>query len=130
MESYCFALGCLNMDGGIKLEENYEEFKIRLGKRIMDLRHRKKFTREYLAEKVDISPKFLYEIEMGKKGCSSYILQRLSNAFGVSLDYLMNNEKSLEAYTEIEEICLMFGNNQKKKISDILRILYDISQEV
>ncbi len=118
------------MTGGIKLEENYEEFKIRLGKRIMNLRLKKKFTREYLAEKVDISPKFLYEIEMGKKGCSSYILQRLSNALGVSADYLIHNEKSLEMYTEIEELCLKFGNNQKKKIGDILRLLYDISQEI
>ena len=36
-----------------------------VGERIRELREIQCYTREALAEKVDISPKFLYEIETG-----------------------------------------------------------------
>ena len=38
------------------------------GIRIRFLREERHYTREYLAEMADISPKFLYEIESGQKG--------------------------------------------------------------
>ena len=37
------------------------------GYRIMKIRLERHYSREYLAELADISPKFLYEIEIGKK---------------------------------------------------------------
>lgn len=40
---------------------------IQVGARIRELREIQNYTREVLAEKVDISAKFLYEIEAGKK---------------------------------------------------------------
>ncbi len=40
---------------------------IRVGERIRELREIQNYTREVLAEKVEISAKFLYEIETGKK---------------------------------------------------------------
>ena len=41
---------------------------------------------------MDISAKFLYEIEMGKKGFSADILCRISRALSVSCDYIMLGE--------------------------------------
>lgn len=38
-----------------------------VGGRIRELREKKKLSREILAERIDISTKFLYEIETGKK---------------------------------------------------------------
>lgn len=40
---------------------------IRVGERIRELREVQNYTREAFAEKIDISAKFLYEIETGKK---------------------------------------------------------------
>lgn len=48
---------------------NSTNFNKNLGKRILSERLLHNYTREYLAELADISPKFLYEIETGKKGC-------------------------------------------------------------
>ncbi len=111
------------------MQDTHEKFNLILGERIMEIRVRHKFTREYLAEKVEISPKFLYEIEMGKKGCSSYVLCRLAEALDVSADFLLQNEESLLNQSDIEELYLKFENNEKKKIKDILKILYEISHE-
>lgn len=38
-----------------------------MGIRIQELRKERNMTREELAEKAEISTKFLYEVEMGKK---------------------------------------------------------------
>lgn len=68
----------------------YRDFNLRTGKKIKSLRIERKFTREYLAELTDISCKFLYEIEIGKKGCSAYVLYRLAKSLNVSADFLMD----------------------------------------
>lgn len=41
--------------------------KEKVGNRIRELREMHNYTREGMAEMVEISPKFLYEIESGKK---------------------------------------------------------------
>ena len=50
----------------------------KIGYRIRELREMHNYTREEMAEMVEISPKFLYEIESGKKGFSSEILCKIS----------------------------------------------------
>ena len=67
----------------------YNEFNTKTGKKIREVRLKRKYTRDYLAVQADISSKFLYEIEIGKKGCSAYILYRLAVALGVKVDCLI-----------------------------------------
>ena len=43
-------------------------FDVQVGRRIRELREIENYTREAFSEKVEISAKFLYEIETGKKG--------------------------------------------------------------
>ena len=65
-----------------------------VGKRIMLLRKERRFTREELAERADISYKFLYEIENDTKNFSASTLERLSDALGVSMDFIMKGRKN------------------------------------
>lgn len=64
-----------------------------VGQRIRGLREIRSYTRRNLAEKIDVSEKFLYEIEMGKKGFSADILYRLAIALAVSCEYIMAGEE-------------------------------------
>ncbi len=100
---------------------------IQIGERIRELREIQNYTREAFAEKVDISSKFLYEIEVGKKGFSADTLCRISQALSVSCDYIMLGEEKEHRGTE-KIICVleMLEPKQKSKIQDILRILYDM----
>lgn len=100
---------------------------IQIGERIRELRETQNYTREAFAEKVDISAKFLYEIEVGKKGFSADTLCRISQALSVSCDYIMLGEEKEHRGTE-KIICVleMLEPKQKSKIQDILRILYDM----
>ncbi len=72
------------------------------GERIFLMRAEKGYSREKLAEKALISPKFLYEIETGRKGFSAIILYQISQALQVNCDYIMTG--SSEGRTvEIQE---------------------------
>lgn len=98
-----------------------------IGIRIRELRESKKLSREALAEKIDISPKFLYEVETGKKGFSAEILCRLSKELSVSCDYIMlgenpENESMDKMIYTLERIEPM----HLRQMQDIFKILYDM----
>ena len=63
-----------------------------MGIRIQELRKERNMTREELAEKAEISTKFLYEIEIGKKGISAETLLKIAVALSASCDYLLTGE--------------------------------------
>lgn len=100
---------------------------IEIGERIRELRKSRNYTREGFAEKADISSKFLYEIEIGKKGFSADTLCRIAQVLSVSCDYIMFGEE--KEYRSIQKIaCALEGLEPKQvsKIQDILKILYDM----
>lgn len=98
-----------------------------IGERIRELREIQCFTREALAEKVDISSKFLYEIETGKKGFSADVLCRLSRALSVSCDYIMLGEDvSNQGSEQISCLLESLGHQQVSRIQNVLLLLSDM----
>ncbi len=65
---------------------------VKMGERIAMTRVQQGLSREELAERANISPRFLYEIETGKKGFSVKVLYDMCNALGVTSEYLMTGE--------------------------------------
>lgn len=66
-----------------------ENFMLFIGKRLRKQREKLNLTREEFAEKANISPQFLAEIENGKKGMSVTTLYKICNNFNLSADYLL-----------------------------------------
>ena len=102
-----------------------EDFLKKIGQRIKTLRISKQFSREYLAELADISPKYLYEIESGKKSCSAYILYRLSFALNTSVDYI-HDAKVLPHTEEIIALVNLFDNGLERDLHSLLDILQNL----
>lgn len=100
---------------------------IHIGERIRELRERQNYTREVFAEKVDISSKFLYEIETGKKGFSADTLCRIAKALTVSCDYIMLGDK-MEHRDNEEIICVLekLEPTQISQMQDLVKTLYEI----
>ena len=57
-----------------------------IGIRIKDIRNRRGFTQEELAEKIDINPKYLSSIERGKENPTLNTLIKLSESLDVNLN--------------------------------------------
>jgi len=69
-----------------------KDFNVSVGSRIKEKRLELKWTRDKLAYEAKISDKFLYDLEVGKKGMSAETLHKLSRALGVSADWLLGGE--------------------------------------
>ena len=80
----------------------------------------------YLA---DISEKFLYEIEMNKKGFSAETLMKLSHALEVSMDYIMLGKGSRKYDDEIVATLEQFKPNTLEMVDRLLKAAYEISKE-
>lgn len=113
---------------GDSVEINIKEFSEKTGRKIMELRLRKGYTRDCLAEMADISPKFLYEIEAGKKCCSSYVLYRIARALEVNSDYFISQESLLENTQKWDTMIRYFSISQIEEIQEIIQALYRLIQ--
>ena len=63
---------------------------IEVGQRITELRKKRGYTREKLAEFADISVQFLADIEKGRKGMTVNTLRKIAATLNVSTDYIVN----------------------------------------
>lgn len=82
-----------------------------LGERVKLGRKANNLTREKLAEIVDVSPRFLAEVEAGKTGVSLQTLKNISLALSTSTDYLLG----LDNITNINQLEII--NNQLTNIN-------------
>ncbi|MBQ9795299.1 MAG: helix-turn-helix transcriptional regulator [Clostridia bacterium] len=62
---------------------------IAIGARIRKQREFLGFTREELAEKIEVTPKFCSDIELGVKGMSVPTLCRIARSLNLSADYIL-----------------------------------------
>ena len=67
-----------------------DPFQVQLGERIRALRNRAGFTQERLAEKADVSVKFIGNIERGESAVSVRTLRRIAHALSVTLKELFD----------------------------------------
>lgn len=97
---------------------------VEIGLRIQELRKERNMTREDLAEKAEISSKFVYEIESGKKGLSAESVLKISKALSVSSDYLLTGEGKGKRGK--------FDNlnpKQLKRLEKIIKLIYEFCND-
>lgn len=97
-----------------------------MGERIMLTRIMRGYTREGLADLAHISPKFLYEIETGRKGLSARNLYTLSRALKVDSEYLLTGKQAVEHDQKLMDILQLFGENYTEKLAQILLSIYEM----
>ncbi len=97
------------------------------GHRIRLLREKENLSRELFSELTDISPKFLYEIEMGLKGFSADTLYKISKTLRVSSEYLLSGHVIECENAELMNILNMFTPEQIKEVIALLKAVYKIT---
>ena len=65
-----------------------------MGRRIRQRREVLGMSREDLARRLDVTSKFIADLEYGDKGTSVKNLYRLKQMLGLSVDYLMDGDRS------------------------------------
>lgn len=96
------------------------------GERILLVRIMRGYTRETLAEMASISPKFLYEIENGRKGFSAAVLYNICKALKVDCDYILTGEQNENYDKELLETLKLFNKSQMDCITIILKKIHEL----
>ncbi len=100
---------------------------IQIGKRLRRHRENMNLTREEFAEKANISPQFLAEIENGKKGMSVDTLYKICKNLSISADYILFGLLSNNALSDSAKNVI--GNLPEPLLSyteDIIQIVNNI----
>lgn len=93
-----------------------------VGKRIKKQRLLLGYSREELAEKANITPRFCYDLELGLKGMSVETLCNLREALNLSTDYILfgeseNRDEDSESITALIDTC---PPDKKTYLTDII----------
>lgn len=75
-----------------------------LPQRIKDLRKYFKYTQEELSEKLNITTKFLSELETGKKNPSTTTIIKILNTLNISFDNFINNNYDIQIVKQQETL--------------------------
>lgn len=97
-----------------------------LGERIRELRKSRNLSQEQLAEKMDISSKYLSQIETGGKTPSVEALDRLATVLNVEMSDLFEFRHLDSAASVIEEINLLLisaSEEQRRRSLKVIRAL-------
>lgn len=65
--------------------------KVKFGLRIKEIRLKNHISQEGLALKADIDRTYIQSIESGKRNVSLVTIEKLANAFDISIDNLLKN---------------------------------------
>ncbi|MCM1230859.1 MAG: helix-turn-helix transcriptional regulator [Ruminococcus flavefaciens] len=97
---------------------NYKE----MGRRIRRQREALGYTREQLAEKLDVSTKFCSDIELGVKGVSIQTLAKLTDLLNLSADYILFGEYAQGDSIELETLFLIAQKCPEKHRENLVAI--------
>jgi transcriptional regulator with XRE-family HTH domain len=102
-----------------------------IGKRIKELRLQKKLTQEELANRLDLTEKYISNIETGTASCGFPKMVQLANILNCSLDYLLGEnlkyngrkEKNNAGLAELTYKLESLNKNQVEHINDVVNSL-------
>lgn len=104
-----------------------------MGLRIRRQREKLGYTREQLAEKLEVSPKFCSDIELGVKGMSIQTLAKLSDILNLTTDYILFGNPSGDTSTEMTVLTKLLTkcppNQQAHLVTIVHTFLEAVSQE-
>ena len=102
---------------------NNSSLNLILGERVKSLRLERNITREILAEKIDVSTRFLADVEAGKVGVSLSTLKNLCLALNTSADYLIGIYHPSDNQLQMIEITSKIENISPEYLPQIVKII-------
>lgn len=95
-----------------------------IGARIRSCREAQGLTREQFSEAINVTPRFLYDIELGNKGMSIDTLANIGNTLHVSTDYILvgtTPEAQDDINPEIIALMKQCPVRQREHLSEIIK---------
>ena len=97
-----------------------KEINIQIGEQIRIAREQAKITQEQLAERIDVSPQYISDLERGVVGISIATLKRACVSLHVSSDQILFGESVNDVTTIIENQLRALSKEQCVLLSEII----------
>ena len=97
-----------------------KEINIQIGEQIKLARERVKLTQEQFAERIDVSPQYVSDLERGVVGVSISTLKRICIVLGVSSDQILFGSETESRAAAMAEKCKSLSETQYMLLSDIV----------
>ena len=92
---------------------------VEIGKRIRNARKNLKLTQEKLAEKIDVAPSYISEIERGTSICSLFVIVKIANILKLNLDNLICGINSSNVDATFKELLKSIPKEKHKLFMDL-----------
>lgn len=100
-----------------------------IGGRIRSLRESLGFKRERAAQCLGITPRYLYDIELGNKGFSIDLLIAMAEVFSVSTDYILLGQcNNVGPYPDIEGALNYLGDDFTSLFKKNIQLFCEMKQ--
>ncbi len=97
-----------------------KEINIQIGEQIKHARERTKLTQEQFAERIDVSPQYVSDLERGVVGVSIATLKRICTVLCVSSDQILFGVETENRATAIADKCKSLSEQQYMFLSEII----------
>ncbi|MBR4056758.1 MAG: helix-turn-helix transcriptional regulator [Oscillospiraceae bacterium] len=97
-----------------------KEINIQIGERVRIAREQTKLTQEALAERIEVSPQYISDLERGVVGISIPTLKRVCIALGISSDQILFGTISESRNAAIEKRCSNLSDADFYALLDIV----------
>lgn len=105
------------------------ELNVDIGKRLRQLRENAGYSREQMAEMIEISSRFLADLELGTKGMSFQTLIRCAEVLHTSTDYLLLGKEAVPEAASIQHLLSEIDNAYYPEIKETLLAFYKTIQK-
>ncbi len=92
-----------------------------IGHRIRLKREEQKLSREKLAECIEVSPQFLAQIELGRRGMSSVTLYKICSALSTSADYIVLGRECENDLSSIDKMLSNLNPKYLPYVEDLIK---------
>ena len=97
-----------------------KEINIQIGEQIRLAREQAKMTQEQFAERIEVSPQYISDLERGVVGISIPTLKRACIALGTTSDQILFGVASENRYIAIEKRCANLSDEAFSALLDVV----------
>ena len=97
-----------------------KEINIQIGEQVRIAREQAKMTQETLAEKIEVSPQYISDLERGVVGIALPTLKKLCNTLGVASDQILFGTQAQERGVILSNACNTLTDEQFALLVEII----------
>lgn len=105
-----------------------KEINIQIGEQVRIAREQARLTQEGLAERIEVSPQYISDLERGVVGIALPTLKKLCRSLGVASDQILFGKKNQERGAILSNACSMLSEEQFSILLEMINCFVRVAE--